>query len=831
MNLYDWQSVKEKGDCRRYLEEVLGASPIRPGWYNRPWSIGSDSGALHAEEAKWFDHVDKTGGSIIDLAARAQNVDTIAAASQLGDWLHLTPTSGGNSQEKPRPRVVATYVYTDPIGLETAKKLRFEPGWNGQKKAFAWRRKATAAEIAAGHALHPTTGEPISARGKLCTVRNGEVRTRQGVKSTLYRLADVVEAQTVYLCEGEKDADLLHSWGLTATTSPDGAGKWAQAYTETLAGRRVIIVADNDAAGLCHVAKIVEHLKAAGCSLAVAIPGRGIDKKGADVHDWAAAGGYNAETGPAALEAMAKETETTTQATTEATPASNDPIDRAKRRNAMPLRNYLLETTTDAQGREKPHKRPRNMGDLLADIEERFLGFPRLLGDGALFDFDLDLRQIRPIRNASGLFAWISHKGKAPADFITQDGAHTKAELYEGIFSQATRYNAVFSLPTEPIRPDVFYLTRPDQLPTASPDHQVLRDFVDLFNFAGNVDRVLFASFVVTCFYHQHSIHAPIFVITSDDRQEAGKTTAVEMVAHLLGTSIEDQSPISVDYRQLQNDSQGDKIAKRILSASGRRKHIFLLDNVDGPMRCPELAKMVTESTITGMAPYGRGEESRPNDLVYAVTVNDGQMDRDLTRRAVVIKIAKARKSSSWRERVLDYIEAHRLQIAADCLNLLQAGAKIEADPLTRFEVWERRVLHCLIRDAGELDNIASETRERQSWMDIDLETTERIRAAVHQLLAGAVIPADSCLFFDSAALHTLCNGLQQRCTTQRFNGWVGNGYLPEFSEAMRYQRQASGHRIRVSGRYWDTVEPPGTRAPSHMVTTAAGRVVVRPQA
>lgn len=824
MNLYNWHDVKAAGDCRRYLEDVVGLEPVRPGWYNRPWSPGSDSGALHAESGRWYDHVEKVGGSIIDLAARAQNLDTISAASKLGDWLNLTPTTGRNAEEKPRPRVVATYVYTDPIGLEIARKLRFEPGWNGAAKSFAWRRKATPAEIAAGHALHPITGEPISARGKLCTVRNGEVRTRQGVESVLYRLPDVIDAETVYLCEGEKDADLLHRWNLAATTSPDGAGQWSDSYTAALAGRRVVIVADADDAGLRHVATVIDKLRAADCTIAVAVPGRGMDKKGADVHDWASANNYDAATGPAALAAIARDIDD------QPTPATNDPLGQAKRCNAAPLRNYRLDTITDAQGREKPYKRPRNMGDLLDDMRARFLGFPRLLGDGTLFDFDLDLRQIREIRNASSLFAWISHKAKAPADFITQDGAHTKAELFEGIFGQAIRYNAVFSMPTHPLRPDVFYLTRPDQLPRASGGHHIFRDFVDLFSFAGEVDRVLFASFVLTCFFHQHSIHAPIFVITSDDRQEAGKTTAVEMVALLLGTSIEDQSPISVDFRQLQSDSQGDKITKRILSASGRRKHIFLLDNVDGPMRCPELAKMVTESTITGMAPYGRGEESRPNDLVYAVTVNDGQMDRDLTRRAVVIKIAKARRSSTWRERVIDYIDAHRLQIAADCLDLLQSGAKIDTEPLTRFEVWERRVLHTMINNHDQLDRIARETRERQSWMDVDLETTERIRAAVHQLLASAIISSEVCLFFDSAALHSICHGLQQRYTPQKFNGWVGNGYLPEFSQAMRWQRRASGHRIRVSGRFWDTVEPPGARPPSHMVTTEAGRVVVRAQ-
>ena len=97
-------------------------------------------------------------------------------------------------------------------------------------------------------------------------LENGEwVWNLEGVRRVLYCLPEVVEAvrtgRTVYLVEGEKDADTLRRLGYCATTSPAGAGKWRDDYTEFLAGANVIIVADRDAPGRAHAQKIREALQ------------------------------------------------------------------------------------------------------------------------------------------------------------------------------------------------------------------------------------------------------------------------------------------------------------------------------------------------------------------------------------------------------------------------------------------------------------------------------------------------------------------------------------------------------------------------------------------
>ncbi len=74
----------------------------------------------------------------------------------------------------------------------------------------------------------------------------------QGVRRVLYNLPAVVKADTVYIVEGEKDADRLIREGVVATTAPGGAGKWDESFSECLKGKNIIIIPDNDEPGQKH---------------------------------------------------------------------------------------------------------------------------------------------------------------------------------------------------------------------------------------------------------------------------------------------------------------------------------------------------------------------------------------------------------------------------------------------------------------------------------------------------------------------------------------------------------------------------------------------------
>ena len=109
----------------------------------------------------------------------------------------------------------------------------------------------------------------------------------------MYRLPNVIKSPVVFICEGEKDCDLLVGHGYTATCNYDGAGedgkKWKSEYNPFFTDKTIYILPDNDNPGRKHAATIYENLKdiAAECRI-VELPG--LSNKG-DVSNWFANGG------------------------------------------------------------------------------------------------------------------------------------------------------------------------------------------------------------------------------------------------------------------------------------------------------------------------------------------------------------------------------------------------------------------------------------------------------------------------------------------------------------------------------------------------------------
>ena len=81
-----------------------------------------------------------------------------------------------------------------------------------------------------------------------------------------YRLPELLAADTVYVVEGEKDADRLAGLGLVATTAPEGAGKWRDELGQWFEGKHVVVLADNDEPGRKHAAAIEEGLRGISAS-------------------------------------------------------------------------------------------------------------------------------------------------------------------------------------------------------------------------------------------------------------------------------------------------------------------------------------------------------------------------------------------------------------------------------------------------------------------------------------------------------------------------------------------------------------------------------------
>lgn len=115
----------------------------------------------------------------------------------------------------------------------------------------------------------------------------------RGVTRVPYHLPDLTTAitagETVFIVEGEKDADRVRTLGLTATTLPGGADKWRTEYRQWFEGARlVIILPDNDPPGQKHAATIAQALTGHVSQIKIVnlpdLPDKG------DISDWLDAG-------------------------------------------------------------------------------------------------------------------------------------------------------------------------------------------------------------------------------------------------------------------------------------------------------------------------------------------------------------------------------------------------------------------------------------------------------------------------------------------------------------------------------------------------------------
>lgn len=182
----------------------------------------------------------------------------IEAAIGLGHrYIYDTP-------EPVQRTLVAKYTYTNQYGAPLYRKLRYDP------KAFS-----------------------------LQTYIKGQWENCAPTTPVLYRLPELVHSDTVFVLEGEKGVNALRDWGLVGTCSYNGASKsqqqpkWQPAlYNQWFTGKRVILLPDNDAAGLAHMQFIYSTLTDVVSKQLVQLPGLAAKQ---DFYDWQALGWTLAE--------------------------------------------------------------------------------------------------------------------------------------------------------------------------------------------------------------------------------------------------------------------------------------------------------------------------------------------------------------------------------------------------------------------------------------------------------------------------------------------------------------------------------------------------------
>jgi RecA-family ATPase len=155
------------------------------------------------------------------------------------------------NNDKPKGRLVATFNYTDDDGTLLYQVLKYDP------KNFKQRRPDG---------------------------NGGWIWSLNGVRRVLYRWPELLKFPdaTVFVCEGEKDADRVASLGHCATCV--AAGKWTDDCIKALKDRNIIILEDNDEAGRAKALTAAHALHGVAETIRlVSLPN--LPEKG-DVSDW-----------------------------------------------------------------------------------------------------------------------------------------------------------------------------------------------------------------------------------------------------------------------------------------------------------------------------------------------------------------------------------------------------------------------------------------------------------------------------------------------------------------------------------------------------------------
>jgi putative DNA primase/helicase len=224
------------------------------------------------------------GGSPSDQRGQAERCHGFRS----GEWVHCSREEHAGQAKHHQGSQTWSHKAKGPCpcGTEHAPDHDSAPKRAAPEHVYKYRNLA-------GDVVHETVRfKPKDFRQRRPVGQGRYAWNLSGISPVLYQLPALHAAnadQTVWIVEGEKDADRLGGLGLLATTNPMGALKWSMVDSSPLAGRHCVLIADNDDNGRKHVQQVAADLHGKAASVkTLDLPG--LPEKG-DVSDWLDAGG------------------------------------------------------------------------------------------------------------------------------------------------------------------------------------------------------------------------------------------------------------------------------------------------------------------------------------------------------------------------------------------------------------------------------------------------------------------------------------------------------------------------------------------------------------
>lgn len=265
--------------------------------------------SLDLTKSVYFDYEANVGGGVLDFVMQQLGCDKTGAVEYLENEGYIAPR-----EEKPRKvedggklRVVETYEYQNDSGEVIYASCRcqwqlpsgeWRQGSKGKPdKTFIQKRRladGTWAWGLKGGEFMRFPGQDWRKFDQDKFVPGMDTQMIEGdVEHGLYHLpqlkAAVAAGKPVLIVEGERKVHAAESLGYAATCNSGGAKKFDDSLVQHFVGAFVVILADNDQAGIDHANVVARKLQPVAASVRVAIL-PGLQRK-EDIVDWVAHGG------------------------------------------------------------------------------------------------------------------------------------------------------------------------------------------------------------------------------------------------------------------------------------------------------------------------------------------------------------------------------------------------------------------------------------------------------------------------------------------------------------------------------------------------------------
>lgn len=237
-----FKEINQKADIRR-LAEAYGFKPDSQERIN--CFIHDDkepSLKLHTETNTWWCYTCGEGYTPIDFVMKKNNITALEAAKEINKTLSLNVNIDNFNAEKEKNIKTGEYFYRRADGSVTMKVEKWVKQSTGQKEFYPY----------------------ALIDGKYVKGYVGKLKPEDCV---LYNLPEILNSDTIYFTEGEKDADTLKELGIAGTTTP-GGGRGLVGYSkknpnlfDPIKGKEIRIVSDNDDVGSEYIKQVIEQVK------------------------------------------------------------------------------------------------------------------------------------------------------------------------------------------------------------------------------------------------------------------------------------------------------------------------------------------------------------------------------------------------------------------------------------------------------------------------------------------------------------------------------------------------------------------------------------------